>query len=392
MNADKRQKTLPLRLTCLAPSVTALLLLGACSSLSVPGGPDLINAPPGGTERAPTAARPEPDSRGVISYPNYQVAIARNGDTVATVAGRLGLDAVALANANGLPADSTLSSGEVIYLPTRVATDAGLAAGGSVDVATLAGSALDRADGGTSTSSAAPVIQSAGAEPDRHTVKRGETAYSIARQYNVSAKALADWNGLDGDLSVREGQILLIPVATGAPTTEALATTTPGTGTPTPTPPSASAPQPASDLPSVAAAGAAAVEPVSTEVPIQQTKASDTTSMVKPVNGSIIRAYDAGKNDGVDFSAAAGSPVKAADAGTVAAITQDVDQVPIVVLRHSGNLLTVYANVDGLKVAKGDKVSRGQQIGTVRKSDPDFLHFEVRKGFDSVDPVPYLTN
>ena len=32
-----------------------------------------------------TAPRPEPDGRGVISYPGYQVAVARRGDTIATL-------------------------------------------------------------------------------------------------------------------------------------------------------------------------------------------------------------------------------------------------------------------------------------------------------------------
>ena len=64
--------------------------------------------------------------------------------------------------------------------------------------------------------------------------------------------------------------------------------------------------------------------------------------------------------------------------------------MPILVIRHEGNLLTVYANIDGIAVAKGDRVKRGQAIAKVRSADPAFLHFEVRQGFDSVDPVPYL--
>jgi septal ring factor EnvC (AmiA/AmiB activator) len=53
-------------------------------------------------------------------------------------------------------------------------------------------------------------------------------------------------------------------------------------------------------------------------------------------------------------------------------------------------LLTVYAGVEGLKVARGDSVTRGQTIAAVRSADPSFLHFEVRKGVDSMDPMPYL--
>ena len=109
-----------------------------------------------------------------------------------------------------------------------------------------------------------------------------------------------------------------------------------------------------------------------------------------PVQGSIIRGYQKKKNDGVDISASPGTPVGAASDGTVAAITKDTQGVPILVIRHAKDLLTVYANIDGIAVKKGDKVKRGQAIAKVRASDPAFLHFEVRQGFDSVDPMPYL--
>jgi len=109
-----------------------------------------------------------------------------------------------------------------------------------------------------------------------------------------------------------------------------------------------------------------------------------------PVQGRIIRAYARGRNDGIGIGAPAGTDVLAAASGTVAAITQDTDQVPILVIRHQNNLLTVYANIDGIRVERGDTISRGQAIATVRRGDPSFLHFEVREGFESVDPMPYL--
>ena len=59
-------------------------------------------------------------------------------------------------------------------------------------------------------------------------------------------------------------------------------------------------------------------------------------------------------------------------------------------LRHDGGLLTVYANLDGVTVTKGASVKRGQTIAKVRAGEPSFLHFEVRQGFESVDPMPYL--
>jgi murein DD-endopeptidase MepM/ murein hydrolase activator NlpD len=223
-------------------------------------------------------------------------------------------------------------------------------------------------------------------EPIRHRVMRGETAYSIARLYNVNVKALADWNGLGPDLAVREGQTLLVPVAAARSASQEVITA-PGEGSPTPTPPSAATPLPAEKT-------KPAAEPVKTppapNLGTQKTAASGTAKLAMPVAGKIIRGYQKKKNEGIDIAAAAGTAVAAAGDGTVAAITKDTDQVPILVIRHDGNLLTVYANIDGISVAKGDRVKRGQPIARIRSSDPAFLHFEVRQGFDSVDPVPYL--
>lgn len=370
--------------------------LAGCSSLSLPGGFDLINGDKSAeTDRAPTAPRPEPDARGVISYPNYQVVVANEGDTVQTIATRLGLGAEALADANGLTVDGKLNTGELLLLPSRVATTDGtgtLGAGGQVDVAVLAGSALDRAEGTTTTSTAAtPPKAPTGAEPKRHVVQRGETTYSIARLYNVSARAIGDWNGLNATLDVREGQVLLIPVAVGpVPVPEADAATAPGAGSPTPEPPSAAAPLPAQDLPSVAGAAAGASAAATSPVKAPQTAAS-ATRLQQPVSGSIVRGYNPGKNEGVDFGTEAKAPVRAADAGTVAAITRDTDQIQIIVLRHANGLLTVYANVDDIIVEKGTSVARGQRIASVNAADPSFLHFEVLQGSKRVDPVPYLT-
>ena len=344
--------------------------------------------------RQATERRPSTDSRGVISYPGYQVAVARRGDTVGSIAARVGLGADELARYNALMPSDVLREGEILALPRRVSdagpgiTTAGAVIGGSsaaaapVDVSAIATTALDRVGTPTPPATTQP---RAGSEPVRHQVRRGETAFSIARTYNVSAKALGEWNGLGADLSVREGQYLIIPVASAAPP-QRDPVTAPGQGSPTPTPPSAAKPLPAEKT---APATKAADTPKSPDLGTQRSGAS-ASKMVMPVQGSIIRPYSKGRNDGIDISAAAGTAVKAADAGTVAAITRDTDQTSIIVIRHADNILTVYAGVDAISVKKGDKVSRGQSIAKVRAANPSFLHFEVRRGVDSTDPMAFL--
>jgi murein DD-endopeptidase MepM/ murein hydrolase activator NlpD len=337
--------------------------------------------------RQATAPAPLADANGIISYPDYQMAAARRGETVATMAGRLGLDAGQLAQKNAVRPTDPLREGELLLLPTRVAAapQPATVGGGSVDVAAIATTALDEA--GPSGGTTAPAAASAGTQPLTHRVARGETAFTIARAYNVSAKALADWNQLGADMAVREGQTLIIPIATASAPDPEPEPTPPGTGSPTPEPPSAAKPLPDEDIPP--ASETAKATPPSPELGEAATAAS-AAAFAMPVQGKIIRGYDKKSNQGIDIAAPAGTPVAAAAAGTVAAVTKDTDQVPIVVIRHADGLLTVYAGLDALTVKKGDTVSRGQKIGAVRQGDPAFLHFEVRKGVDSLDPMTYL--
>ncbi|MEP1520102.1 peptidoglycan DD-metalloendopeptidase family protein [Ascidiaceihabitans sp.] len=384
--------------TSLFFAVSGLMVLSACDE---PLDFDLRGIGGGFTTKDAavnaTAKRPSADNRGVISYPNYQVAIAKRGDTLNDVAARLGLDANELARFNGVAADVPLRKDEIIALPRRVSEPSpatGAATTGpirpsSVDVTTLAGSAIDNAPDTTpvQTATLPDTPKPSGVEPIRHKVERGETAYTIARLYQVPVRSLAEWNGLGSDFAVREGQFLLIPVAKQAPPARVLDdTSVPGAGSATPTPPSATKPLPDEDT----TPAAAKPEPAPAIDVGAPSKAATNARLVYPVKGSIIREYAKGRNEGINIKAAPGTSVKAADAGTVAAITKSGDGVPIVVVRHADNLLTVYANVTDVQVQKGDTVRRGQGIAKLRDGDQSFVHFEVRKGFDSVDPTPYL--
>ncbi|MGC9420904.1 MAG: peptidoglycan DD-metalloendopeptidase family protein, partial [Rhodovulum sp.] len=294
---------------------------------------------------------------------------------------------------NGLPLDATLRSGEIVALPRRVAepspatgadTTGPIRPAGEIDIARLAGAAIDRAEPATTPARPADPAPSVGTEPIRHKVERGETAYSIARLYNVTVRALADWNGLGPDLTVRENQYLLIPVpardTAAAPIPREAAA--PGEHSTVPTPPSAARPLPEEEE---------TAEPAAPPSPRMAEESSAKARFAMPVSGSIIRGYEKGKNDGIDISGKPGVPVQAAADGTVAAITRDTEQVPILVLRHDDNMLSVYANIQDISVDKGDRVRRGQGVAALRAGNPAFLHFELRKGFESVDPMPYLT-
>jgi murein DD-endopeptidase MepM/ murein hydrolase activator NlpD len=306
---------------------------------------------------------------------------------VESVAVRVGVDPMLLARFNAVTPNMNLRPGEILALPSRVQEAPRI--GGNDDtisITSLAEGAIDRANGQSNTAATPNAL-----EPVRHQVVRGETAFSIARLYNVTTRSLAEWNGLATDMRVREGQYLMIPPSQrGASQVASEPITAPGIGTPTPVPPSAATPLPLDEPPAAEIARAAEeARPPSPNLATERTTTS-SARLAMPVQGRVIRTYTAGRNEGIGIAASAGTAVHAAADGTVAAITQDTDQVPIIVIRHDGNLLTVYANLDNIQVERNARVQRGDTIATVRAASPSFLHFEVREGFESVDPMPFL--
>ena len=333
--------------------------------------------------------RPLPDSRGIISYSTYEVAVARKGDTIKSIADRLGLKSQNIAAYNGMSSLEKLNDGQLISLPNR--TDKrkfqlknSTSNRNEVNVTELASTAIE-----TATSKKKVIKKSTSEqenEPIRHKVSRGETAFTISRLYNVSIRSLADWNGLDSNYTIREGQYLLIPLPRDKIVTE-VATVKPGKNSKTPSPPSSAEalpePIPKENLETTSGKSKSSNQPENIEP-------SNTGQFSYPVNGKIIRDYVKNKTDGIDISAPEGTPIVAAEKGIVAAITSDTQEVPIIVLKHEGNLLTVYAGIGDIGVKEKEKVLKSQLLGKIRPGNPSFLHFEVRRGFESIDPMEFL--
>ena len=333
--------------------------------------------------------RPLPDSRGIISYATYEVAVARKGDTIKSIADRLGLKSQNIAAYNGMSSLEKLNDGQLISLPNR--TDKrkfqlknSTSNRNEVNVTELASTAIE-----TATSKKKVIKKSTSEqenEPIRHKVSRGETAFTISRLYNVSIRSLADWNGLDSNYTIREGQYLLIPLPRDKIVTE-VATVKPGKNSKTPSPPSSAEalpePIPTENLEITSGKSKSSTRPENIEP-------SNTGQFSYPVNGKIIRDYVKNKTDGIDISAPEGTPIVAAETGIVAAITSDTQEVPIIVLKHEGNLLTVYAGIGDIGVKEKEKVLKSQLLGKIRPGNPSFLHFEVRRGFESIDPMEFL--
>ncbi|MBS1904119.1 MAG: peptidoglycan DD-metalloendopeptidase family protein [Bacteroidetes bacterium] len=97
-------------------------------------------------------------------------------------------------------------------------------------------------------------------------------------------------------------------------------------------------------------------------------------------------------NLGIDIGTAAGSAVHAAADGKVALVSSLPSYGTLVIIRHGGGVLTVYADLSGTSVSTGSTVTKGQTIGRSGSNSElgDILHFEVWKGKAKQNPVRWL--
>jgi len=96
---------------------------------------------------------------------------------------------------------------------------------------------------------------------------------------------------------------------------------------------------------------------------------------------------------GIDISVPSGTPVQAAQEGTVVFAGYNGAYGKAVKLDHPNGLSTLYAHNSRILVHVGQNVKAGQVIclsGSTGRSTGPHLHFEVHKDASPVDPSPYL--
>ena len=132
-------------------------------------------------------------------------------------------------------------------------------------------------------------------------------------------------------------------------------------------------------------------------------------SFERPAEGEIMKAY--AKDNlvysetlqewtthlGIDIKADKTTVVKAAEAGTVKTIKNDPRYGLTITIEHDDGYQTVYANLLSSEfVIEGEKVEKGQSIGTVGNTatfeiaDESHLHFEILKDGLQIDPSNFI--
>lgn len=233
-------------------------------------------------------------------------------------------------------------------------------------------------------------------------VQEGDTLNRIASKTGVGVAALKEANGLQDGL-IRIGQTLKLPSGAAPVATASAAAAKPV---------AKATVDPVVTSTTGAAKAAAPTETVAAYTPpkksdklIQQAEqepasapnATGISRMRWPVRGRVISSYSKGggkANDGIDIAVPEGTPVKAAENGVVIYAGDGLKEFGNTVLvRHENGLVTVYGHASELKVQRGQKVKRGEELalsGMSGTTDAPKLHFEVRKNSAPVDPSGFL--
>ncbi|MDC3067808.1 peptidoglycan DD-metalloendopeptidase family protein [Paracoccaceae bacterium] len=339
-----------------------LSILASCQNSSVD------NALFENRSQIPRDERILPDTRGVVSYENYQVVIANGNETVSEIAKRLNLDPEKFSLFNGLVKSYRPRQGELLALNKYLEPIEKR----NTEVWTKKSTKL--------------VLEKAKKKPSttrstnrfvEHKVEAGETIYSIARLYNVAVTSLAKWNRLDAEFTIYIGQKITVPLTLKKNNSKVSLLDTTAKQT-------QKAPKKIKE------------KNIDTVLPLTSKK----PTFLQPVKGKIVNRYNPNgleqKNQGIDILTDPGSEVIAAADGEIALITDSTaSSGKIILMRHQNNLISIYGRVTNILVKKDQFVKKGIKIGSSMTDKNDkqkkmILHFEIRDGTKSVNPEDYF--
>lgn len=122
------------------------------------------------------------------------------------------------------------------------------------------------------------------------------------------------------------------------------------------------------------------------------------SKFIWPVKGKLLSKYGKSKegfyNDGINIDSKKGTKVISSQAGKVIYCGNEIPGYGnLILIKHSKNWITAYAHLNEVFTKKGKNVGKGEMIGSVGNTGnvrlPQ-LHFEIRKGKESVNPLKLL--
>ena len=192
-----------------------------------------------------------------------------------------------------------------------------------------------------------------------HVVRPGENLFRIGKAYDTTSHELARANGIRDPRQITVGQKIFIPGATRQLPVEII---TPGEQ---------------NNGPGVPADSYDGV-------------------FLWPVSGTVNSGFGprgSSFHDGLDIGAPEGTPIRAVEHGEIIYSDQLRGYGNIVIIRHSGGIVSVYAHNQVNLVRDKQQVARGEviaRVGSTGRVTGPHLHFEIRRNNLAQDPTRYL--
>ena len=202
-----------------------------------------------------------------------------------------------------------------------------------------------------------------------HIVVKGETLYSISRYYETTVFTLAKYNNIKNVNNIKVGKELIIPKRSEK----------------------------------IKKIKSKKWDSNFKKKKIENNKNvilrdKKTSKFIWPVKGKLLSKYGKSKegfyNDGINIDSKKGTKVMSSQAGKVIYCGNEIPGYGnLILIKHSKNWITAYAHLNEVFTEKGKNVSKGEIIGSVGNTgnvrSPQ-LHFEIRKGKESVNPLKLL--
>lgn len=178
-----------------------------------------------------------------------------------------------------------------------------------------------------------------------HTVLKGETVKGLAKKYHADADDIVAYNELEAGGQLTVGDMIVIP-------------------------------------------GGQLTAPPAGKTPAKKSYLSRYTGpdyggyFLRPLVGGVKTQGIHGRN-GVDLAAPVGTPIYAAADGTVILAKSsgwNGGYGEYIVIQHPNGTQTLYGHLSAVMISRGDKVTRGQRIGSLGstgRSTGPHVHFEV---------------
>ncbi len=193
-----------------------------------------------------------------------------------------------------------------------------------------------------------------------HTVKSGDTLYSISWRYGLDYKKIAAYNGIKSPYTIHVGQRLRLSSTKISVKPQQAAT---------------------KQIPKQA---------------VTRVLSSRAAILWRwPTQGKILELYSSKEpgNKGIDIAGKAGQTIVAAATGKVVYGGNGLPRYGnLLIIKHNETYLSAYAHNQILLVKEGQQVVAGQKIALLGKTGTqrNKLHFEIRYNGRPINPLPLL--